>query len=290
MAGEPGEAKPYQLYFELDVKLRSSLYDVDLISGGRLLMEGGTGSDKGLALSLVEPLVQPHTFFWVKVIFKSPMVRYYDVLTLPEAKQESKVAVKETSKKFASDIRRRPRGEEIFQIGIAPGGTNAHAAHLMFEGADQLRDVQIYLAVGDSMVTVEDGVQYEVATSPDGVVYKSLFVTSNPRFVRTVPAAFMVAAPFPNPFHPNVTLQYSLPYRWDSNGWLNEAPYVVSVTILDSRGRVVRSLVHKKQRPGTYSSVWNGKSGTGRIVGAGTYFFSIKAGKYEESRPMVLVK
>lgn len=109
----PAEGRPeapageaYHLYFEIQTRLRSSLYDADLGSGGRLLMKRVNQSSPGLSLGLVEPVENPFTLFWLKVAFQDHMVRYYDVLTLPEGTPAAKAAAKRASEAFAQKVYR----------------------------------------------------------------------------------------------------------------------------------------------------------------------------------------
>ncbi|MFC1476497.1 FlgD immunoglobulin-like domain containing protein, partial [Fibrobacterota bacterium] len=85
-------------------------------------------------------------------------------------------------------------------------------------------------------------------------------------------------------------IQYTLPYRWEDNGWLNTNCYKVKMVIYDARGRVVRELVNRKQKPGHYRVVWRGKSDTGRRVASGFYFCRLEAGKYSSVRKIIAIR
>ncbi len=42
--------------------------------------------------------------------------------------------------------------------------------------------------------------------------------------------------------------------------------------------------------PGDYEIFWDGKDENGKRVGSGIYFYKLKAGKFEETRKMILIK
>jgi hypothetical protein len=191
---------------------------------------------------------------------------------------------------FASDVRRKFERVNVFQLGIAPSSQNAAKPSLVFEGVQDLKDVYVYAADMDSLWAVAANTPYEVAASTREVAYKTVFVTNDPRFLDRFPRQFTMGNPYPNPFHPRVTLRYTLPFRWEKNGWFNQDPYVVTISLYDARGRLVRTLVNRKQEPGLYTVVWDGKSNTGRIAGSGAYFMRLTAGKFKGVKRMVMVK
>jgi hypothetical protein len=96
--------------------------------------------------------------------------------------------------------------------------------------------------------------------------------------------------PYPTPCRPRATINYTLPYRWEANGWLNTAPYKVSMVIYDARGRSVCELVNRKQVPGNYRVVWQGKGDTGRNIASGAYFIRLIAGKYSAVHKIIAMQ
>jgi hypothetical protein len=191
---------------------------------------------------------------------------------------------------YASDVRKKFEPVNIFPIGIAPSGRYDANPSIIFEGAEKLQDVYLFMASGDSIWAVEGNTPNEAVSSPDEILYTTVFATDNKNFLHSFPRQFGVMNPYPNPFRMNVTVHYTLPYRFERNGWLTTDPYVVSINLYDARGRLVRTLVHSRQEPGFHKVVWDGKSNSGRIVGAGAYFCRIQAGTYSGIRKMMMVK
>ncbi len=98
-----------------------------------------------------------------------------------------------------------------------------------------------------------------------------------------LPRAFGLSQNYPNPFNPSTTIRYQVP------SGMNEGVRVV-LEVFDLRGRKIRTLVDRVQEPGNYSVQWNGRGESGENAGSGIYLYRIKAGEYEKTRRMLLVK
>ncbi|MDH4038012.1 MAG: beta-propeller fold lactonase family protein [Candidatus Krumholzibacteria bacterium] len=83
----------------------------------------------------------------------------------------------------------------------------------------------------------------------------------------------------PNPFNPTTTIKYAL---------AQDGP--VSLTIYDVRGARVRELVNERQRADVYKVVWDGTNDRGQHVSSGMYFYRLSAGKFTQTRKMLLLK
>ncbi|MDP2172561.1 MAG: M14 family zinc carboxypeptidase [Candidatus Cloacimonadaceae bacterium] len=84
---------------------------------------------------------------------------------------------------------------------------------------------------------------------------------------------------FPNPFNPETTIKYSL-----------AAQTPVSLEIFNIRGQKVRSLVNSTMRAGNHSIVWNGRDDLGSSVSSGVYLYRMRAGDYDKTIKMMLMK
>jgi flagellar hook assembly protein FlgD len=83
----------------------------------------------------------------------------------------------------------------------------------------------------------------------------------------------------PNPFNPLTTLKYDLP-----------EDALVSITIYDLMGRIVKTLVSSQQNAGYKSIQWNATNNIGQPVSAGLYLYTIEAGEFRQVKKMVLLK
>lgn len=98
--------------------------------------------------------------------------------------------------------------------------------------------------------------------------------------VSLVPEKFELSQNFPNPFNPTTSIRYGLP-----------AAEKVTIRIYDLLGREVRTLVHGDlQKSGYHVTSWNGRDKNEIPVASGVYIYRIKAGKFSQSKKMILVK
>jgi sulfatase-modifying factor enzyme 1/flagellar hook capping protein FlgD/two component regulator with propeller domain len=96
-----------------------------------------------------------------------------------------------------------------------------------------------------------------------------------------LPKAFSLAQNAPNPFNPSTTIAFSIP----------EGKSVkVVLEIFNIRGQLVQNLVDEVREAGTYSVVWDGTNKTGRKISSGVYFYRLRAGKFVQTRKMVVLK
>ena len=93
------------------------------------------------------------------------------------------------------------------------------------------------------------------------------------------PEQFRLNQNYPNPFNPITTLRYDLP-----------EDALVNITIYDMMGRIVSNLVSSQQNAGYKSIQWNATNNAGQPVSAGLYLYTIEAGKFRQTKKMVLLK
>ena len=95
----------------------------------------------------------------------------------------------------------------------------------------------------------------------------------------TVPDEFSLADPFPNPFNPTVTIQYSI-----------REPAAVTIDFYNVLGQKVRSLERQQVMPGTHRKEWNGKDDAGRVLPSGVYVVRVNAGNRFQHKKVVYLK
>jgi hypothetical protein len=83
----------------------------------------------------------------------------------------------------------------------------------------------------------------------------------------------------PNPFNPTTTIRFSLP-----------ASQQVGLAVYNARGALVRTLVDGVKERGDHNVTWDGRDMAGNPVSSGVYFYRLTAGKFSESKKMVLLK
>jgi hypothetical protein len=60
--------------------------------------------------------------------------------------------------------------------------------------------------------------------------------------------------------------------------------------VYDARGALVAVLVDGWRGPGIYSERWSGTAADGSALPSGVYFYRLRAGKFEATKKMVLLK
>jgi hypothetical protein len=83
----------------------------------------------------------------------------------------------------------------------------------------------------------------------------------------------------PNPFNPSTVIEYELKHADD-----------IDLRIFNTTGRLVRTLIHGNAAPGSYRVEWDGRDDAGRVLPSGAYYYQLKAGATEESKPMILLR
>jgi hypothetical protein len=96
---------------------------------------------------------------------------------------------------------------------------------------------------------------------------------------KLIPEVFALHQNYPNPFNPTTQIKYDLPENT-----------LVKITIYDLMGRSIKSLVNSNQSAGYRSIQWNATNNLGEPVSAGMYIYMIQAGKFRQTKKMVLLK
>jgi hypothetical protein len=94
-----------------------------------------------------------------------------------------------------------------------------------------------------------------------------------------IPKEYALEQNHPNPFNPSTTINYQLP----KNGQ-------VRLTIYNSLGQEVRTLVDSELLAGYYQTLWDARDNAGRLVGSGVYVSVLEAGEFVQTKKMVLLK
>ncbi len=94
------------------------------------------------------------------------------------------------------------------------------------------------------------------------------------------PNNFHLSQNYPNPFNPETVIQYQL-----------KTSSEVEISIFNSLGRKIRTLVNETKDAGEHQIQWDGKNAAGKIVASGTYYYTLKIdGKTLFTKPMLLLK
>jgi len=94
-----------------------------------------------------------------------------------------------------------------------------------------------------------------------------------------IPADYRLEQNYPNPFNPATTISFSTP-----------KPGSVFVAVFSLTGKLVKVLENGYKSPGNYITVWDGTNQFGAQVASGVYIYSVKAGTFNKSMKMVMLR
>lgn len=162
-------------------------------------------------------------------------------------------------------------GRRVLILGvlseITAGGNDIHLGKIELranESVEDLSDGDIYLVFGDILTST--GISRLAGIEIEGGE-------------ETPPAMTELGSNYPNPFNPSTTIEFSL-----------AAPGPVTLSIYNASGQLIRTLIDESRTAGVHQAVWDGKDNRGGAVSSGVYFYRMKAGDYDKSRKMILLR
>jgi hypothetical protein len=127
----------------------------------------------------------------------------------------------------------------------------------------------------DHTVVAGRGYQYTLGVvKPDGSEVRSRPVSA---VAGSVQAALYQN--HPNPFNPTTTISFAVPRPMD-----------VELSIYSPQGKLVRRLVDGPTTGGVHNVDWDGTNQKGQRVASGVYFYRFTAGKFTQTKKMILIK
>ncbi len=93
-----------------------------------------------------------------------------------------------------------------------------------------------------------------------------------------VPNTFSLGQNYPNPFNPATTIPFTL----RSSGH-------ISLTIYNVMGQKIATVIYNYISAGNHTVTWDGMDDQGNHVSAGIYLYRFKAGRYTETKKMLLL-
>ncbi len=103
----------------------------------------------------------------------------------------------------------------------------------------------------------------KLSVSPTGVIEES-----------ELPTGFALLQSYPNPFNPTTTIEYHVPVEG-----------FIKLSVFDVLGREIAVLVNGNVQAGKHKVTFDASS-----FAAGVYFYRMQAGKFRESRKLILLK
>lgn len=129
-------------------------------------------------------------------------------------------------------------------------------------------------------VRLEDGVEVAIPndiSSAQLVVGKDPYIAS--QISQVMPKDFALSQNFPNPFNPSTSIRFALP----------KASHV-ELAVYNLLGQRVATVVDGRMDAGHHAVIWEGRNEGGQQVASGVYFYRLRAGDFNQSKKMVLLK
>ena len=127
-------------------------------------------------------------------------------------------------------------------------------------------------ALEHMVARTHDNREIEVVNNPAGNV-------DSDDLINVVPEANYLGKNFPNPFSGGTTIQYGL----------KEAGSV-KLSVYNTRGQLIRTLVNESKGAGTFQANWNGRDASGQKVSAGVYFFRLETSEGVKTAKGLMIK
>lgn len=91
---------------------------------------------------------------------------------------------------------------------------------------------------------------------------------------QTLPTQFALDQNYPNPFNPTTVINYQIPVR-----------NYVKMTVTDILGKEIATLVNESKLAGHYTVKYDASN-----LAAGVYFYTIRAGEFQQTKKLIVVK
>jgi hypothetical protein len=114
------------------------------------------------------------------------------------------------------------------------------------------------------------------------VLYYTIPVST--RYQETTVYRFDLEQNYPNPFNPSTIIRYTVPSS------VKHETSKVSLKVYDVLGNVVATLVNEVKQAGHYEVEFNSQTASFGILPSGVYIYKLQAGKFVETKKMILLK
>jgi hypothetical protein len=181
------------------------------------------------------------------------------------------------------DIRENDRRGASWNLVV--DGPTDEPIHLSFDGLSSVPSdfeailipertfASIDLRAQDALVLVGGEHRFEL------VVGTSEYVQAVRAGQERTPAQFALGLGYPNPLHGSTSVGFALP-----------TDAFVDMNVYDVQGRLVRMLVSETRSAGRHVAPWNARDDEGRAVAPGVYFVRLRAGTFDASHKLVVVR
>jgi hypothetical protein len=143
-------------------------------------------------------------------------------------------------------------------------------------GGTEPMDNEAGFAANHAILIPDNSPQYVHETDIFGSQWNETAVR---RTSDVTPNDYVLTQNYPNPFNPSTEIVYEIPM--DSQ---------VRLTVYNSLGQKIATLVNSEQVSGKYQVTWNGVSDAGVAMSSGVYFYHIEADGFTKTMKMIMMK
>jgi len=181
-----------------------------------------------------------------------------------------------------------PVGSELFDVivGMWKNGQVVGVGGKEFNAASAYTAFSVPVTYVSSNVPDSCQISVTIASSdtahPGSVFYlDDLAMNTNPTAVNDNlhQLTYKLMQNYPNPFNPTTVINFEIPVSGN-----------VTLTIYNSLGQQVKTLLDEHRNAGDYQVNWNGKDMRNISAPSGIYFYRIQSGHFVQSKKMILLK
>lgn len=128
-------------------------------------------------------------------------------------------------------------------------------------------------------VAFNDSISIAVGDSGTILLEKRDGTTSVEEISENLPAKFKLYQNYPNPLNPSTSISFDL-----------DAASMVTLSIYNITGQLVRTLENRRLNAGAYTFEWDGRDRQSRVSPSGLYISRLQVGSLIEQKKMLLIK
>ncbi|MFW0838059.1 MAG: T9SS type A sorting domain-containing protein [Candidatus Komeilibacteria bacterium] len=167
----------------------------------------------------------------------------------------------------------------LFMAGPTEIVTAGHDMHHSIDNGNSWQSYPTGISVlFNDIMKDQNGILWMVNYQGD-IVSTDLVTAIIPTNSLSMPQQYSLEQNYPNPFNASTVISYELP-----------EPALVSLTIFNQLGQPIRILVNDEKAAGYQAVVWDGLNNAGQQVGTGIYFYQLRAGNFNKTYKMILLK
>jgi hypothetical protein len=149
-----------------------------------------------------------------------------------------------------------------------------HAGFELGEDTYYAKDIGIYYIYTSSAFS--DGYKMLTGCLINGIVYGDTTLIGINKISTQIPKTYSLYQNYPNPFNPLTKIKFDVTAVGKGD---------VKLIVYDALGREAAVLINEQLKAGTYEAEWNASN-----YPSGVYFYKLTAGKFTQTKKMVLIK